>query len=136
MRLTIATPLEIVVDAKDVTAIRAEDASGGFGILPGHAEFLTSLSISVISWEAEGKRHYCAVKGGVLMVENGSDVSVSTRAAVTGDLPELGDTILKRFQAEDDAAKTEQADATRLHLLAIRQLVASLDGARTREHWT
>ena len=33
MRLRIVTPLEIVVDEQGVTSLRAEDASGGFGIM-------------------------------------------------------------------------------------------------------
>ncbi len=45
MRLRIVTPLAVVVDESDVTALRAEDESGSFGILPHHADFLTSLTI-------------------------------------------------------------------------------------------
>ncbi len=48
MRLRIITPLAVVVDEDGVLALRAEDASGSFGILPGHADFLTSLAISVV----------------------------------------------------------------------------------------
>jgi F-type H+-transporting ATPase subunit epsilon len=44
MRLRIVTPLSIVVD-EDASALRAEDASGSFGILQGHAPFLTALTI-------------------------------------------------------------------------------------------
>ncbi|MEJ0047670.1 MAG: hypothetical protein WDN04_17260 [Rhodospirillales bacterium] len=61
MRLRITTPLALAVDEPDVRAVRAEDASGGFGILPHHADFLTRLAMSVLSWErADGTRHYCA----------------------------------------------------------------------------
>ena len=57
MRLRIITPLAVVVDEDGVLALRAEDATGGFGILPGHADFLTSLAISVVSWTgADGMR--------------------------------------------------------------------------------
>ena len=44
MRLRIVTPLAVVVDEDDILAVRAEDSSGSFGILPGHADFLTSLT--------------------------------------------------------------------------------------------
>ena len=40
MKLRIVTPLSVVVDEDGVQALRAEDASGGFGILRGHADFL------------------------------------------------------------------------------------------------
>jgi len=51
MRLRIITPLFVVVDEDGVLALRAEDATGSFGILPRHADFLTRLAISVVSWE-------------------------------------------------------------------------------------
>ena len=35
MRLTIATPASLLVDATDVRSLRAEDMSGAFGVLPG-----------------------------------------------------------------------------------------------------
>jgi len=37
MKLTIATPISLVVDADSVVYLRAEDETGAFGILPGHA---------------------------------------------------------------------------------------------------
>ncbi len=45
MRLTVTTPLEMVVDARDVAHIRAEDSSGAFGILTGHADYITALEV-------------------------------------------------------------------------------------------
>jgi F0F1-type ATP synthase epsilon subunit len=47
MRLTVSTPLAVVVDADDVAHLRAEDETGAFGIMPDHADFLTVLTISV-----------------------------------------------------------------------------------------
>jgi F-type H+-transporting ATPase subunit epsilon len=41
MRLRIITPLSIIIDTNSVLSLRAEDGSGGFGIMPGHADFLT-----------------------------------------------------------------------------------------------
>ena len=49
MRLRIVTPLSVVVDEDDVRPSGREDASGCFGLLPGHADFLTSLTVSVVS---------------------------------------------------------------------------------------
>ena len=47
MRLRITTPLSVVVDEDGILSLRAEDATGSFGILPRHADFLTSLAISI-----------------------------------------------------------------------------------------
>src|SRR5450755_2683609 len=69
MRLLITDPVTIALDAADVVSLRAEDASGSFGILAGHADFLTTLAISVVSWRhADGRAGYCAVRGGILTV--------------------------------------------------------------------
>ncbi len=50
MKLLITTPTAVVINAQDVAAVRAEDESGSFGILNGHADFLTALTVSVVSW--------------------------------------------------------------------------------------
>ena len=48
MRLLITTPTAVVIDDPNVVAVRAEDESGSFGILNGHADFLTALTVSVV----------------------------------------------------------------------------------------
>ena len=128
MKLRITTPLAVVVDEDGVLALRAQDASGGFGILPRHADFLTSLAISVVSWKsASGARHYCAVRGGVLSVTAGQDIAIATREAIAGDdLATLDQTILARFHADIEAERADRVDNTRLQLNAIRQIVRHL----------
>jgi F-type H+-transporting ATPase subunit epsilon len=128
MRLRIVTPLTVAVDEAGVLALRAEDASGGFGILPGHADFLTSLAISVVSWKsADATRHYCAVRRGVLSVIAGGEVAIATREAiVSDDLATLDEAVLGRFRADIEAERTERAESTRLQLNAIRQIMRHL----------
>ena len=128
MKLRIVTPLSVVVEQDGVLAIRAEDDTGSFGILPGHADFLTSLSISVVSWkDAQGTRRFAAVRRGVLTVTAGQEVSIATREAVVGnDLAILGDTVLRQFQADTDAERTEHVASTRLQLTAIRHIMRHL----------
>lgn len=128
MRLRIVTPLSVVVDEDGVAALRAEDASGGFGVLPGHADFLTSLVVSVVSWKtAAGARRYCAVRRGVLSVTGGREIAVATREAVPGDdLATLDQTVLQRFRADLDSERAARVDATRLQLAAIRQIMRRL----------
>jgi F-type H+-transporting ATPase subunit epsilon len=134
MKLRITTPLEVVLDQDGVTALRAEDASGGFGVLPRHADFLTSLTISVVSWRTQGDaRHYCAVRRGVLSVDGGDVVSIATREAVLGDdLATLRETVLARFHADLETERSERVNSTRLELNAIRQIVSRLRGGAKR----
>lgn len=134
MRLRITTPLEVVLDVADVTGLRAEDASGGFGVLPGHADFLTSLSIAVVSWTTTaGARQFCATRRGVFSVEGGEHVSIATREAVLGDdLATLHDAVLARFRADIEAERAERVGGAQLEMSAIRQIVSRLRGGARR----
>jgi F-type H+-transporting ATPase subunit epsilon len=128
MKLRIITPLSVVVDEDGVLALRAEDATGSFGILPRHAEFLTSLAISVVSWESSnGTRRCCAVRRGVLSVIAGREIVIATREAVPGDdLATLDERVLDRFRADSEKERMEHIESTRLQLNAIRQIVSHL----------
>lgn len=131
MRLRIVTPLDVAVDVEGVLSLRAEDATGSFGILPGHADFITSLAISVVAWDRRGApRRWCAVRRGLLRVTAGREIAITTREAVPGDdLAALAATVLDRFRAEADAERTEHAESTRLQLAAIRRIVAHIHPA-------
>ena len=124
MKLRIVTPLSVVVET-EIDSLRAEDGSGSFGILPGHAPFLTALAISVVTWRKEGSDHFCAVRGGALSVAG--DVSIATREAITGDnLATLDADVLARFRSDADAERIDRTAATTLQINAIRQMVNRL----------
>ena len=128
MRLLITTPTAVIIDEQHVVALRAEDESGSFGILEGHADFLTALTISVASWRcADGRQGFCAVRHGVLSVTNGSHVSIATRAAVAGDdLARLEKVVLAQFREALEAERTARTESLRLQMKAIRQIVRYL----------
>ena len=128
MRLLITTPTAVIIDERDVVALRAEDESGSFGILDGHADFLTALTISVVNWRcADGRQAFCAVRHGVLSVANGNQVSIATRAAVAGDdLARLEKVVLAQFREALEAERTARTESLRLQMKAIRQIVRYL----------
>ncbi len=128
MKLKIVTPLSIVLE-KDIDRLRAEDASGSFGIMPSHAPFMTALAISIVSWHQGDQAQFCAVRGGVLTVSGGdlTTITIATREAVVGDeLTKLDAEILARFQSEADAEKVDHVETVQLHLNAIRKMVNRL----------
>ncbi len=135
MRLLITDPAAVVADYADVVSLCAEDESGGFGILDGHADLLTVLSVSVVSWRhADGKTGYCAVRRGVLTVQNGTQIAIATREAECGDdLDTLEASVLVRFRSEVDAERTGRVAATRLHTEAIRRVIEALRTERSME---
>lgn len=133
--LTIATPATLLVDAPDVVSIRAEDDSGGFGLLPGHADLLTVTPACVLRWRsAEGVESYCAVRGGVLTVTGGDRVAVACRHGVMcGDLQELEGVAHAARAARIEAAQRARVTQTRLHANALRQLIRYLRPAGLSE---
>ena len=128
MRLLITTPTGVVVDRDDVVAVRAEDDSGSFGVLDGHADLVTALTSSIIGWRAgDGRPGYCAVRRGVLTVSGGNSVSVATREAILDDdVEKLADTVLARFRSAAESEHTARSEAMRLQVMAIRQIVKYL----------
>jgi len=132
MRLAVTTPLAIIVDAQDVAHLRAEDDTGAFGILPGHADFLTALSVSVVSWRSQaGVEHHLAVRGGMLEVRDGEAITVATREAVASDdLRHLETEVLASFRRVIEEERAARTDAQRLYLAAIRQICRFLKSER------
>jgi len=124
MNLTVTTLLAIITEADNVVHVRAEDDTGAFGILHGHADFLTALAISVLSWlDESGAEHHIAVRGGMLAVSGGDRIRVATREAVADDdLHRLETEVLAGFQRRSDEETTARTDAQRLYLAAIRQI--------------
>jgi F-type H+-transporting ATPase subunit epsilon len=128
MRLVITTPTKVVIDDSDVIAVRAEDESGSFGILNGHADLLTALTVSVVSWHhGDDRRRFCAVRRGVLSVSNGSEVAIATREAIPGDdLDRLEQVVLAEFREALEAERTARTESLQLQMKAIKQIVRYL----------
>jgi F-type H+-transporting ATPase subunit epsilon len=126
LKLRIVTPLAVIAEA-DFTSLRAEDASGGFGILQGHAAFLTALTISIVSWRQGAVETFCALRGGTLVVTGGTTVTITTREAVLGtDLATLDAEVLARFRTEGEAERTEHVETMQLQINVIRRMVSRL----------
>jgi len=128
LHLTITTPSAVLVDRTDISAVRAEDESGGFGILPGHTDLLTVLPASVVRWQsADGTTRYCALRGGVMTVTGGTRVAVACRQGSLGDdLATLEAEVQALRAAESDADKRARVEQMRLHARAVRQLMRFL----------
>jgi F-type H+-transporting ATPase subunit epsilon len=128
--LTIATPLDMVVNHDAARSLRAEDESGSFGIRPGHANFITMLAPSVVCWIApDGARRFCAVDGGVMTVSGGRTVAIACREAIAGDsLERLEGEVARVRAAELDAQRRVRVETVRLHAQAVRQMLRYLRG--------
>ncbi len=132
MKLTVATPTRMVVETDDARHVRAEDATGAFGIRPGHADFVTTLPVSVVTWRnGQDHEHFVVVGGGVFMVEDGRHVQIVTRRAVTDDeIDRLGDRALADFRETMEAETESRTAVNRLHAVTMRQIQRVLDASR------
>ncbi|WP_028228570.1 F0F1 ATP synthase subunit epsilon [Paraburkholderia ferrariae] len=128
--LTIATPLEVAVNHAAAVSVRAEDASGAFGIRAGHADFITLLPPSVVRWASpDGERRCCAVDGGVMTVSGGRVVAIACREAIVGDsLAQLEGEVARVRAAQLDTERRARVEAVRLHARAVRQMLRYLRG--------
>ena len=69
LTLEVATPTRLVV-AETADEIVDPGRQGYFGVLPGHAAFLTTLGTGEIMYRAGRDEHYLAVSGGFAEVRN------------------------------------------------------------------
>ena len=130
LTLTIATPSARIIDRSEVQALRAEDGSGSFGILPRHADLLTVLVPSVLRWRLpSGDMRYCAVDSGVLTVRGGFEVAVACRQALPGDdIEALHAKVLAMRAERIEVDRERRVDQTRLHARAVRAMMQLMRG--------
>jgi F-type H+-transporting ATPase subunit epsilon len=69
LTLEIATPTRLVV-ATTVDEVVAPGSQGYFGVLPGHAPFLTTLGTGDLTYRVGRDEHHLAVNGGFVEVRN------------------------------------------------------------------
>ena len=113
LNLEILVPDDVVMRGP-VSAVQAVDASGSFGLLPGHEDFCTVLVPGVLTYrDPSGQAHYAAVDGGVLLLER-SQISVVTQDALVADrIEEVADAaaqMLATRQGQERAARAAFAD--------------------------
>ncbi|MDD2850815.1 MAG: hypothetical protein PHY09_02820 [Desulfuromonadaceae bacterium] len=88
----------------NVTSFVGEDASGAFGILPGHSRMMTALGVGLARFRiGESEWHYLALPGGI--IEGGGDrLTLCTRRYLHDtELRRMG-TLLAELQLADQEA--------------------------------
>ncbi len=93
-KLRIITPLKAF--EREITHIRLRDESGFFGILAGHADFITALPPSLGYYsDRQGTETFIAVNEGILSVKDGL-VTLSAREVFeSGDAGRLSEIVKK-----------------------------------------
>jgi len=133
MKLTLTTPFAVLLDQVPVAQIRARDETGGFGLRTGHADFLTALSVAVMSWQDHaGAWHHAALSGGILEMTGGNAAIATPDAVLNDDLAALESAVAARLGASQQADQAAGAEAQRLRLRTLQLLARRLSGPMGR----
>jgi F-type H+-transporting ATPase subunit epsilon len=116
MKLEIVTPYKKVVDT-EVDEVTASGALGEFGVLPGHAPFLSSLKIGELCYKADGVVSCLALNWGYFEIkenriivlvetaEHAHEIDVERARAAQARAEEA----LKKLEPEDKQFKIYEA---------------------------
>lgn len=116
MKLEIVTPYKKVVDI-EVEEVTASGKLGEFGVLPGHAPFLTSLKIGELVYKNNGIAEHMSLNWGYFEVrddkiivlvetaESAAEIDVERARAALGRAEEA----LKKLTSEDKQFKVHEA---------------------------
>jgi F-type H+-transporting ATPase subunit epsilon len=120
--LVILVPDAVVLDTR-VSGVQAADATGRFGLRPGHEPFVTVLVPSLLVYTDEtGTERYAAVDGGVLLLE-GDRVSVVTREAALADrLDDMADRAAAILDVRQRQERKAHAEFDELQIALVKQL--------------
>jgi len=131
LSLEIITPEQVLVK-EDVDMVEATGATGEFGVLPGHTEFLTILEIGEIRYMKDGKTTSLAAGGGFGEIVNDK----VTFLVDSGELAEDIDLARAQvaFEEAQEILKTMTIDTAeyRRQELALLRAIARLKVASSR----
>jgi F-type H+-transporting ATPase subunit epsilon len=128
MRFELATPTRPLVSA-DVDEVVAPGSEGYFGVLPGHAPFLTTLGAGEVTYRIGREEYAIAVSGGFAEV-------AGDRVIILAEVAELPEEI-DRARAERAKQRAEQRLAGRsptgeFEEIDYTRAIAALSRALTR----
>jgi F-type H+-transporting ATPase subunit epsilon len=127
LNLEITTPTRLVV-ADTVDEVVAPGIEGSFGVLPGHAPFLTTLGVGIVTYRIGRDEQRLAIAGGFAEVRNDKVIILAdsaerpeeidrTRAEAAKERAERR--LSGRSQEEVDYARCQAALARALTRLAV-----------------
>jgi F-type H+-transporting ATPase subunit epsilon len=112
-----------VVFKSRIHGLSAADASGRFGLLPGHEMFVTVLEPGLVLFRDEQNcERFAAVDGGVLVLKDGH-VSIACREAIVAEhLEEVAGRAAAMIEERRLNEQTARADFAELQATLLRQL--------------
>jgi F-type H+-transporting ATPase subunit epsilon len=133
LTLEIATPMRLVV-AETVDEVVAPGIEGYFGVLPGHAPYLTTLGIGEVTYRVGQDEHYLAVAGGFAEIRNDKVIVLADTAERPEEIDRArAERARERAERRLSAPATEEAiDYTRAAAALARALARLQTAGRAR----
>lgn len=116
LKLSLVTPYKKVLE-EDVDEITATGSLGEFGILPGHAPFLSSLKIGEFTYKIGGRVEHMAVNWGYFEIEDDKVTVLVETAEMAQEIDvdrakaaeKRAEEALKKLSPEDKSYKIMEA---------------------------
>jgi F-type H+-transporting ATPase subunit epsilon len=133
LTLEIATPMRLVV-AETVDEVVAPGIEGYFGVLPGHAPYLTTLGIGEVTYRVGQDEHYLALAGGFAEIRNDKVIVLADTAERAEEIDRArAERARERAERRLSAPATEEAiDYTRAAAALARALARLQTAGRAR----
>jgi F-type H+-transporting ATPase subunit epsilon len=108
----------------DATSFVGEDASGSFGLLPGHARFMTVLAFGLARFRrGSGSWEFLALPGG-LVYFTGNQLWLNTRRYLRGqDSARIHAALEQQFAAEENELRAVKQSLQRLEQEMLKRLL-------------
>jgi F-type H+-transporting ATPase subunit epsilon len=111
LRLDVVTPYGLIL-SEDVDELTAVGTEGEFGVLPGHAAFITTLTIGCLTLKKDGKLECVFVGSGYAEVSSDKVVILADSAERAEDI-DVERALAARKRAEERLAEMEKIDFAR-----------------------
>ncbi len=122
IQLTIILPTELFLDT-EALQVRAESSRGEFCLKPRHIDYVTSLVPGIVIYrDLQGKDHFIAVDGGIL-VKVQRAVEIASRNAVAGKLGGLVDIVRQMQEEFVEREKVSRSAAAKLEIGFLKQFM-------------
>ena len=116
MKLEIVTPYKKVVDT-EVEEVTATGKLGEFGVLPGHAPFLTSLKIGELVYKNNGVAEHMSLNWGYFEINDDKIIVLVETAEAAAEIDverakaalDRAEEALKKLTSEDKQFKVYEA---------------------------
>jgi F-type H+-transporting ATPase subunit epsilon len=122
LELELLVPDGVVLKSR-IRGLQAADASGRFGLWPGHERFVTVLEPGLVVFRDEQDHEkFAAVDGGALVLQDNC-VSIACREAIVADrLEEVAARAAAMIAERRLSEKTARADFAELQATLLRDL--------------